>query len=75
MKFNALQKYLLKVYAVVLVILTLFVPTYTAAGTATFGFVLFGYVTTINIAFLLTEYLALTLGLVACLLATKDIKK
>jgi len=75
MKFNALQKYLLKVYAITLVFLTLFVPTYTATGAATFGFILLGYVTTINIAFLLTEYLALTLCLVACLFATSDMKK
>ncbi|MDD2203134.1 MAG: hypothetical protein PHT75_02710 [Bacilli bacterium] len=75
MKFNALQKYLLKVYAVTLAVLTIFVPTYTATGALTFGFILFGYVTTVNIAFLLTEYFALTLALIACLLATSDMKK
>jgi len=74
MKFNALQRYLLKVYAIAIVLLTIFVPTYTSAGLASFGFILFGYVTEINIAFLLTEYLALTLALVACLFATNDFK-
>lgn len=75
MKFNALQRYLLKVYAVAIIILTIFVPTYTNTGSAGFGFILFGYVNAINIGFLLTEYLAMTLALVACLLATNDIKK
>jgi hypothetical protein len=75
MRFNAIQKYFLKVYAVAIIALTLFVPTYTNTGATGFGFILFGYTSTINVAFLLTEYLALTLALVACLLITNDEKK
>lgn len=75
MKFNDLQRYLLKVYAIAIALLTIFVPTHTSAGSLSFGFILFGYVTDVNIAFLLTEYLALTLALVACLFATYDFKR
>lgn len=75
MKLNALQRYLLKVYAVTIIFLTLFVPTYTSTGVASFGFILFGYANQINIAFLLIEYLALTLALVACILSVDDFKR
>lgn len=75
MKFNAFQRYLLQVYAVIIIFLSLFVPTYTSTGFASYGFVLFGYAPEVNIALLLTEYLAVTLALVALLLATSDGKK
>ncbi|MFA5409646.1 MAG: hypothetical protein WC343_12825 [Bacilli bacterium] len=75
MKFNALQRYLLKVYAIVIILLTIFVPTYTSVGSSTFGFILLGYTTLVNISFLLIEYLAVTLALIALLLATNELKK
>lgn len=75
MKLNALQKYLLKVYSAVIIFLSLFVPTYTTTGFTTYGFILFGYATEVNIGLLLTEYLAVTLALIALLLAVGDGKK
>lgn len=72
MKLNALQRYLLEVYAIAILALTVFVPTLTSTGSITFNFILFGHV---NISFLLTEYLALTLALVASLLAANDYKR
>lgn len=75
MKFNALQRYLLKVYAITIIILTIFVPIYSSTGSASFGIVLIEQAANINIGFLLTEYLGLTLATVACLLATNKEKR
>ncbi len=74
MKFNAIQKYLLKVYAIVIIALTIFAPL--ANDSYMFGCILFnGFTAKINIGFLLVEYLAATLALIACILGTSDQKK
>lgn len=75
MKFSAIQRYILTVYAISIIALTIFVPTYANNGSTGFGFVLYGYNNYINVGFLLIEYLAFTLALVAALLATKDMKR
>lgn len=74
MKFNALQRYLLNVYSIVIILLTILVPTYNSTGNSSFGFILFNYVSEINVSFLLTEYLAATLSLVAALFAASSKK-
>ncbi len=74
MRLNAIQRYLLTVYAVTIIVLTIFVPTYTDSGATSFGCVLLSYGNYVNVGFLLIEYLAFTLALVACLFATKDKK-
>jgi|LSQX01.3.fsa_nt_gb hypothetical protein len=70
MNLNAIQRYLLKVYAIVIIALTIFVPIYSNSGTTSFSFILFGYSSAVNTNFLLIEYLAMTLALVASLFAT-----
>lgn len=71
MKFNALQKYLLKVYAITILVLTVIVPS----GTSSYNFIFMENYNNVNISLLLVEYLALTLALVASLLGTADKKK
>lgn len=71
MKFNALQKYLLKVYAITILVLTVIVPF----GTSSYNFIFVENYNNVNISLLLVEYLALTLALVASLLGTAEKKK
>lgn len=75
MKLNDLQCYLLKVYAVALILLVIFVPTYSVYGETSFNFLLLKFDGEINIAFMLVEILVLTLSTFAVVLATSDIKK
>jgi hypothetical protein len=75
MKLNALQCYLLKVYAVALILLVIFVPTYNVYGETSFNLLLLKFDGEINIAFMLVEILALTLATFAVILATNDNKK
>jgi hypothetical protein len=75
MKFNAIQKYLLKVYAIAIIILTIIVPTYTSGNSISYNFIIFGSTSDVSFSFLLIEYLALTLALVASVLAVSKEKK
>ncbi|HHT38330.1 MAG TPA: hypothetical protein GXZ95_02810 [Mollicutes bacterium] len=74
MRFNELQKYLLKVYAITIIALTVIVPTHSSTGTTSYNFVFINNVANVNIGFILIEYLALTLALVASLFAASDRK-
>jgi hypothetical protein len=75
MKFNAIQKYLLKVYAIAIIILTIIIPTYTSGSNISYSFIIFGSATNISFSFILIEYLALTLALVASILGTASKEK
>ncbi|MDD2489785.1 MAG: hypothetical protein PHY26_00815 [Bacilli bacterium] len=75
MNFNALQKYVLKIYAIVIIIFTFFVPTI-KEGRTTFDLILvFSSNCEVNYFYLLLIYLGITLATVALLLSFKDLEK
>jgi uncharacterized membrane protein YdjX (TVP38/TMEM64 family) len=76
MKLNELQKYILKIYAIIIIFFTFFIPTINNDIT-TFNFTLTNNDTNNNFVwvYLLLLYIGITISTIALLLAYQDIKK
>ncbi len=75
MKFNELQKYLLKVYAIVILFFIICVPS-TITGETVYGFIFIdNSVGEINTGFIALEFLGITLATLATIFATNNINK
>ena len=75
MKFNDLQKYILKVYSVVIIFFTFFVPS-VKEGMTNYGNVfIYNSVGKIDWAYMVLVYIGITLATAALIFAFNDLKK
>jgi hypothetical protein len=75
MNFNALQKYLLVIYAILILALIIIVPTF-VNGQFTYGFIFVkSTIGVVAYSYLIIELVTVTLAAIAALLATKDSKR
>lgn len=75
MNLNELQKYVLKIYAILITFFTFFVPTIREGLTSFELVIVFNSNCNVNYSYLLLIYLGITLATIALLLAFKDLKK
>lgn len=79
MNLNALQKYILKIFVVVIIFFTFCVPTFQdtiAGGHIGYGFVFIdGTVNSIAYSYLAYEFVGITLAALALVIACKEDKK
>jgi hypothetical protein len=75
MNLNALQKYFLKIYVILILFFTFCVPTM-VDGNLSYGFVFIeNSVSEVVTSYLVIEFVGITLATIALVLATKDVRK
>lgn len=75
MKLNELQKYILKIYAIVILFFTFFIPS-NLNGYTSFNFIfIYNSVGSVDWPYLILVYLGITLATLAVLFSFCDLKK
>jgi len=76
MKLNELQKYILKIYAIVILFFTFFVPHLNESGATSFNFVfIHNGVEHVDWAYLILLYVGITIATIAAILSFNDLKR